>query len=363
MNETTRNHRERPRRSSLVAALVAAAATFAVLELLLRVFDPLGMKYFPEADRYFRAMVPDTSFAYIHRAGFRGSFQGVEVSINSHGFRAPEWRTPKPAGLLRLMILGDSVVFGWGAPQDSIFPVLLQSEFDAESMAVEVLAAGVGSWNTRTEYEYLRTHGVDLGPDVLLLVVTSNDVVPNTAGRAGADGALSSGRPTGWGAAGAWTARAWRFAGKHSYVVSHIQYLSKRRAETRAYESMDASSPRWRDARSALEGIVDLCRRRDIALLVCLYTNGEDLAGNAVLTSYEKALQARGVSWFVLPRELFTDKRYRNSFVDGHANTRGHALIAESVHRELYPIVERAAAGAARADRARPTSLKNTGAR
>jgi lysophospholipase L1-like esterase len=329
------------------AALLAAAATLAVLELLLRVLDPLGMKYFPEADRYFRAMVPDTSFAYIHRAGYRGSFQGVEVSINSHGFRAPEWRMPKPAGRARLMILGDSVVFGWGAPQDSIFPVLLQREFDAEGLGVEVLAAGVGSWNTRTEYEYLRTRGVDLGPDVLLLVITSNDLVPKTAGRAGADGVLSSERPTGGGAARAWIARAWRFAGKHSYVLSHIQYLSKRRAESRGYASADSDSPRWRDARSALEGIVELCRGRDISLSVCLYTNEQDLAGNAVLTLYRNALEERGVSSFTLPRGLFSEKRYRNSFVDGHANARGQALIAERVHDELYPLAERAALRAA----------------
>ena len=53
-----------------------------LLEVLLRIFDPLGINYYFEVARYFRNMVPDPSFAYIHRPGYTDTLQGVEVTIN-----------------------------------------------------------------------------------------------------------------------------------------------------------------------------------------------------------------------------------------------------------------------------------------
>jgi lysophospholipase L1-like esterase len=345
MNHRDRKDRAEPRRrrtvSSWTAGLVSAAATFLALELLLRVFDPLGMKYFAEADRYFSTMKPDPSFAYIHPANYRGVFEDAPVSINSHGFRAPEWQVAKPAGLLRLMILGDSVVFGWGAPQDSIFSARLQKKFDADGARVEVIAAGVGSWNTRTEYEYLKTRGLEFEPDVVLLVATNNDIVPNLGGRTDVDKTLlseSGGRP---GGVGLWAGKAWRYAGKRSCVLRHVQYFSRRRAETREKAAATTDSPMWEDARAALGGIVDLSRSRGFSVVVCLYTCETKLGDDGVLALYKKTLSTLGVPCFTLPETLFNRREYRNSFVDGHANARGHALIADRIYDVASPIASR----------------------
>lgn len=129
------------------------------LEITLRIFDPMGIVYLYEVRRYFKTMlVSDGRYAYIHKADYRDTLQGVPVSYNSHGLRWPEFPVRKSDDRLRLMVLGDSVVFGWGVDEKSIFPARLQEKFDALGASVEIVSAGVGSWNTRTEYEIGRAH-------------------------------------------------------------------------------------------------------------------------------------------------------------------------------------------------------------
>jgi hypothetical protein len=69
----------------LVYVLFLFFFTIALLEFLLRMFDPIGIAYFSEADRYFRSMISDEIFGYIHTPKYTASLQEVNVSINSHG--------------------------------------------------------------------------------------------------------------------------------------------------------------------------------------------------------------------------------------------------------------------------------------
>jgi hypothetical protein len=130
---------------------------FAVAEIGFRFFDPAGLSYFAETTRYFAAMQPHAEYAYKHVPGSRGRFQGVNVAINRHGFRGPDVTFENPERRPRVMVLGDSVVFGWGAPQDSIFPVALQGLLQGEFSGVEVIPAG----RRLVEYAY----GVRVPPD------------------------------------------------------------------------------------------------------------------------------------------------------------------------------------------------------
>jgi hypothetical protein len=87
------------------------------------------------------------------------------VSTNSLGFRGPEWTpavTGAGSGRRRVMLLGDSQVFGFGvAYEDSLGPQL------AAKLGGEVLNAAVPSWGP-AEYERVLT---DLAPVYLPDVV------------------------------------------------------------------------------------------------------------------------------------------------------------------------------------------------
>ena len=304
-------------------------------ELGLRLFDPLGLSYFAEARRYFLSMQPDDAYSYLHTPGFRGRFQGVDVAINSAGFRGPEVEVANPRARMRVLVLGDSVVFGWGAPQDVIFPIRLQRMLERVVPEVEVIPAGVGSWNTRTEYEYLRSRGVHFRPDVILLLVTANDLDPHRAGRTDIPKNVLFARDTVEGAG----SRVWKAAVRRSYLMAYVQYVRRKHDTAPQGSHANAESPRWEDARLALDGMVRLARETGAVLLTALYGSTVTIETSAVLRLYRDHLKTKGIECITLPEELFTDSRLHNSIIDTHPNSDGHAVIARQLYEHVMPVV------------------------
>ncbi|MCX7019300.1 MAG: SGNH/GDSL hydrolase family protein [bacterium] len=116
-----------------------------------------------------------------------GSFQGVPVKFNSSGRRDPERPVTKPPGVFRIAALGDSVLFGWGAPQEWRFTDLLESFLNETTTGTkfEVLNFGVPGYNTVMEAEMLRARALAWQPDaVLLSFIYDNDAAaPNFISR------------------------------------------------------------------------------------------------------------------------------------------------------------------------------------
>ena len=93
---------------------------------------------------------------------------------NSHGQRDVERQFHKPAGVKRILLLGDSVVVGFGIREiDQLMS--RQLEFLFEDKQVEVLNMAVSGYCTRAEIELLRTKGVRYAPDLVILVFVEND--------------------------------------------------------------------------------------------------------------------------------------------------------------------------------------------
>ena len=326
-------------RQRLLNLSLLVASTLLV-EVLLRLIDPLGMAHFAATRTYVEALEFGAPWGYLHRPGHRARIQGVEVVINEHGLRGPSTPTDKPAGTKRLLILGDSAVFGWGAPQDSIFPARLQRRFAAHDSSVEVIAAGVSSWNTRTEYEWLRARGLAFEPDVLVLLVVGNDADPIYVGhtdvpRDSLMGPVTSGR-----ALRSSLRDAWRNAYQRSRILACVQYvrvyIRQRSLESAGYSP---ESPQWRDATLALDGIIDLCSAHEIELVVFLYGDEERVEASGVLRAYRDHLARRGFVAHALPSAVFTERRYQNSIVDGHQNSAGHAIQEEAVGAVVAPLL------------------------
>jgi hypothetical protein len=332
-----RSARRRPR--SLRRLGYAAYLVVSVLlgtEILLRWLDPIGMSYVFEVRKYFgEMMIPDERFAYIHKPGLAATVQGVDVSINRHGFRGPGFPAEKPAGKARMMILGDSVVFGWGVEQEAIFPSLLQRGIDRLGIPVEIVAAGVGSWNTRTQYEWLRHVGVGLEPDIILLMIVANDVDPNLAGATAVRKAELSAATADRSLQGGFVA-FWRSALKSSYLAAHLKYFHEERLLTRQAGSIDEHSPRWRDARLALDGLIDLCRRRGIELIAYLYGSEDTIRRYHSLKLYRDHFAARGIRP-LMTSAILAQPRFQNSPVDPHLNAAGHAILAATILDRLAP--------------------------
>ena len=316
----------------LLILLYTVIGSLLLLEVFLRVFDPIGIVYYFATTRYFKAMTPDPDFGYIHTPGYRAKLQGVDVIINSEGLRSPEFDTARPEGEKRLMILGDSVVFGWGAPQDSIFPAVLQDRLRGSGRNWRVISAGVGSWNTRAEYEYLKKRGTHYGLDMLLLVIVANDVERSSAGA----NVVRTYEPVEVPSVSLGH-RIVRLLAKHSYAVGTFYHVLKQRdTSSRLTELFRSDSAAWRDARAALDGIIELSREMNIELVVFLYGDFKTDFSKAFSDAYGGYLSGLGVPVHIFPQEIY-EKRFRNSIVDGHPNATAHQLIADEMLRVIEP--------------------------
>jgi len=55
---------------------------------------------------------------------------GVDVHTDSLGFRDSERTLAKPANTTRIVMLGDSIVFGWGCPQNETMAARLEKSLN-----------------------------------------------------------------------------------------------------------------------------------------------------------------------------------------------------------------------------------------
>jgi len=116
---------------------------------------------------------------YQPRAGFDGITKfGIRVHINSIGLRSPEIAVPKPPGTKRVLVLGDSVAFGWGVAEEETFSRRLERALRPQlACPVEVVDAGVTGYATVDEADYFTHEGLAVEPDVVLVYYVENDNV------------------------------------------------------------------------------------------------------------------------------------------------------------------------------------------
>ncbi len=96
-----------------------------------------------------------------------------EVNVNAAGFRDVERELEKPAGTKRVLLLGDSVTWGWGVGEEDRFGEMLDEQLGAD---VEVLNLACPGYGTDQQYWTLLERGLAYDPDVVVLSFVLNDV-------------------------------------------------------------------------------------------------------------------------------------------------------------------------------------------
>lgn len=140
------------------------------------------------ADVYAPSDVPGVQ--YTLQPGFDGSAFGAPVHVNALGFRGAAWARTKEPGALRVALIGDSHVFGFGLPYAATM-----GEQMARALArrlgrpVEALNFGINGYNGAQELAVLQAVALAYHPDVVVIVPTSNDHEP--AAWADLDGCLA----------------------------------------------------------------------------------------------------------------------------------------------------------------------------
>ena len=161
----------------LAAILISLLIVAAFGEIALRVLAPGGGKRLSERNRFCRfdhdlGWVPLENITQIQSAGL--------VHQNQFGLRGPDdMQLQKTSGRKRILVLGDSYVWGVSASQDDIF-----TNSKVHGTNDEVINGGVSGYGTDQEYLfYLRT-GQKFDVDQVVLVFTAyNDVTNNLASK------------------------------------------------------------------------------------------------------------------------------------------------------------------------------------
>jgi len=104
----------------------------------------------------------------------------VECRSNEHGMREDAYALEKPADTLRVVILGDSYVFGHGTLFRERMGVYLHAYLSNRSAnppaKLEVLHVGISSWNVLAECAYMRRQLDLMRPDLVFHIVVPNDL-------------------------------------------------------------------------------------------------------------------------------------------------------------------------------------------
>ncbi len=170
--------------AALALALASAMAMLLLLELLLRVaglhFPAIAR---PEVDEG-GLWVHDRTKGWFHRPGSRGrAFLGGpdegRVRINALGLRGPEPLALRTPAARRVLVLGDSYVFGVGVDEEHLFVTRLARRLARDGAPAEVWNGGVSGYSSDQQLALLAELGPRLRPELVLLVMCDNDFEGN----------------------------------------------------------------------------------------------------------------------------------------------------------------------------------------
>ncbi len=182
-DDNTPNDEDRPRRKGWAANVGLVLGSILVV-LLLGEAAVRVLGYAPEVkligvgdedSAYRRSDNPLLGFEL--KPNYRNpdaDFSRTYPAINSHGQRDVERAIEKPAGVRRVILLGDSVVEGHDV-RDLDGTISRRLEALYPDGKTEVLNFGVSGYCTLAEVELLRVKGLRFDPDVVVLLFVGND--------------------------------------------------------------------------------------------------------------------------------------------------------------------------------------------
>ena len=161
----------------LLIGLASTLVSLAGAELLVQKLGLAPRVVSIEIDQAWGQFVssPDPLLRYVPKAG--------AGDINSFGFRDREFALDKPADVFRILVIGDSIAYGFCNPRqplrpDQTFSKQLEQRLNARrgnGPRIEVLNLGVSGYDTTQEVRFLEVAGLQFIPDLVVLSYCLND--------------------------------------------------------------------------------------------------------------------------------------------------------------------------------------------
>jgi hypothetical protein len=262
--------------------------------------------------------------------------------LNSRGYRDRERGVLKPAGVRRIVALGDSFAWGVGVELEDAWPQRLERGLCRVrgEERWEVVSLAKPGLNTVDHLALLETEGFAYGPDAVLLGFVLNDSEDSSSAEAR--------RAAEWSTPRYPPALLWERSALYRFVGTRLHATSQNRRRIAGFRSMyDDDAPGWIGTRKALKTMGALCRERGVPLVVAIFP----LLGNPLDARYpfealhasvsQAAAEAGAKVVDLLP--AYRGLRWEVVVVDGaadeHPNEVGHRIAARVLLRALSDLL------------------------
>jgi lysophospholipase L1-like esterase len=195
-----------PKKLALMLAGVLVALVTA--ELLVRAAGAAPKVYAIRKGRFQLSHNPKIGYEPVPLVytGRELSFYDYLGASNSLGFRDREHAVAKPAGVYRIVVLGDSIAAGLHVERnEDVFPPILERLLVQGGLRAEVIDLAVSGYNTQQEVEMLREKGLQYHPDLVVVAYTMSsrehldgDILKTLLEAEQRQGGVSSARVSSW---------------------------------------------------------------------------------------------------------------------------------------------------------------------
>ncbi|MGC9328471.1 MAG: SGNH/GDSL hydrolase family protein [Candidatus Hinthialibacter sp.] len=308
----------------------------------------------------------DPHIAFRMRPHYSDFVYGAQVSINANGLRDYDYPYEKPAGVKRILVLGDSVAFGYGVDMEKTFAKQWEKALqETHKSAWQVINSGVPAYTTVQEMRWFELEGLRYQPDAVVIAYVMND--PEEVHPLRSDGLLDQ-------------IEIDAFYQKMAELIpppimpftrySHLSKFINRwlmhthpnwkilHEELTRYFCRDIfERESWNQCQEAFLRLHDLCRENDIFLLAAIYPlmyrlhAREEHSFTPHYERVEQFLQRAGIQ-HVTPLDDFIGQpvdEMRAYADDPHPSPKSHRIFARRLHQEFaerwrqYAVDERAA--------------------
>ena len=165
---------------SLAALLVCALLVEGFFRVLGRARGARGSEATGPTAEHYRFTGYHPLLGYDGLPNVSARFHGQTVSQNGKGNRGEDVPFDKPAGVRRVVVIGDSQAWGYGVGDADTIPARLALRLNEGGAArYQVVNLGVGGYGTDQAVLKFLAQGRRYAPDVVVLTVFKNDPVEN----------------------------------------------------------------------------------------------------------------------------------------------------------------------------------------
>jgi lysophospholipase L1-like esterase len=357
--------------------ILSVCVTLTLLEMGIRIVKPQDLEYW-DSDG-FRRIQPIAPHYVENIPHGHGNFIGAPVSINSYGLRGEEISIPKPPNRFRIVVVGDSITFGYGIPLEHTYVKVLErllNQNTSAKMQYEVLNGGALGGSLSDYEQFLAEKAEMLQPDMILIGLCLNDILVYSD-----SGAISEAGAEWEGQKLSWTRWLSRFLLRHShlYAFSYAQLKSALYSagildvnKERGLTFLTLAPPStyqkeaWESSLGKLTKIIAFCRKRRYRIGLVVFPMQMQLSDNELrfyrdkyhlrlgpealsgepqqrLRDFAATMDVPLVDLLPVFRASNPDELYlRNAMIRAdptHPSIKGNRIAADEILRVLNPLL------------------------